>query len=305
MAKKSPAIDLTANKYVIKGEYDGEYEIHDNMYVMDFDKGSVEKKEIYYHQKSYKGHIWVNGKELKPKQAAKLRPALASKDQDFCWGHKGAGAKIVALAICFEIFRYTEWAANIYQVFAEKYIYPLKRENFEIEIDITDFLIDNREKLTYDYYTRYYEFSGGSREIILKKNPSANKFSVNLLDEVAWSYVDRKEFSYNWKMPSVSAFFGIKEINHEPEKAPFDRQAAFKTIRRSLQREFFTRQYSHLEDTCEHLLASEIHYILSIFSYKRDERLQKRAVILRQRFKKDEGKFLTLMAKKQMRKNEK
>lgn len=128
------------------------------------------------------------------------------------------------------------------QDFAEEYIYPLKRENFEIEIDLTDFLIDHREKLTYDYYTRYYEFSGGNREIILTKNPSTNKFSVNLLDEVAWAYVDRQEFSYNWKMPSASAFFGIKEKNPEPKKPPFDRQAAFKTIRRSLQREFFTRQ---------------------------------------------------------------
>lgn len=184
MTRSTLAVGKTSNKYHIKGVYDGDYEINDNMYVMDFEKGSFEKKEIYYSQKSYNGHIWVNGKKITPKIAARLRPLLASKEQDFCWGNKGAGAKIVALAICQEILQYTEWALNVYQLFAEEFIYPLKRESFEIEIDLSDFLIDNREKLTYDYFTCYCEFSGGCREIALVKNASTNMFSVNLLDEV-------------------------------------------------------------------------------------------------------------------------
>lgn len=149
-------VDLST-KYFIKGEYEGAYEKNEDMYVWDLDKGSIEKKEIYYNQKSYNGRIWVNGKELNPKQAAKFRPSLASQ-YDFCWGHQGAGAKIIGLAVCDHMFKYREWAINMYQPFAEKYIYPLKRENFEIELDLTDFLIDNREKLTFDYFTRYFEF---------------------------------------------------------------------------------------------------------------------------------------------------
>lgn len=86
MLRNAFAIGTASKKYVVKGDYDAEYEMDDNMYVIDFDKGSVEKKEIYYQQKSYNGRIWVNGKELTPKQAAKLRPALASKDQDFLLG---------------------------------------------------------------------------------------------------------------------------------------------------------------------------------------------------------------------------
>ena len=266
---------------------------------MNFGKGSVEKKEIYYRQKSYNGHIWVNRKKITPKIAARLRPTLASKERDFCWGNKGASAKIVALAICQEILKYTEWALNVYQLFAEKYIYSLKRENFEIEIDLSDFLIDNREKLTYDYFTRYFEFSGGSREIAIVKNASTNIFSVNLLDEVTLAYVDRQEFSYNWKMPTIGAHFGPKEIETENDKQQFDRQAAFKKYRKMLQHQFFTKKYSRLKNTCSTMLATEIHYTLSLFSYKRDEYLRERAIKKQLAIKNNYRKFLARMTKEQ------
>ncbi|MGE9310791.1 DUF6166 domain-containing protein [Niabella sp. CJ426] len=298
MSRNPLAIGKTSNKYLIKGVYDGDYEINDNMYVMDFNKGTFEKKEIYYSQKSYNGTIWINGKKISHKVAARLRPSLASKDQDFCWGNTGAGAKIVALAICQEILKYNEWALNVYQIFAEKYIYSLKRENFEIEIDLSDFFIDNREKLTYDYFTRYFEFSGGSREIALVKNASSNMFSVDLLDEVTWAYVERQEFSYNWKMPSLKSFFG--KIDNEPDhdKPPFDRIAAFKKNRVILQRQFFTKKYSRLKNTCSVMLQTQIHYVLSLFSYKRDENLRERAIRKQTILKRKKEKLLSGIAKK-------
>jgi len=291
------------NKYLVKGEYDGTFEINSNTYILDFDKGSVEKKDIYYNQNSYNGHIWLNGNEISPKHAAKLRPSLASKETDFCWGNKGAGSKIVALAICAHIFKYREWAINMYQPFAEKYIYPLRRENFEIEIDLKDFLIDNREKLTFDYFTRYFDFSGGTREIALVRNDLTKKYSVNLLDEVAWAYVERKEFFYNWKVPSLPSVFGMKEKEPEIEKPCFDKHAVFKTIRRSLQRQFFTKQYARLEDSSSYMLESKIQKTLYLFSSKQQEYLNVRAEKRRKAYIKDRSKFLQKIIRDELKEN--
>ena len=137
------------------------------------------------------------------------------------------------------------------------------------------------------------------------RNEVTKQFSVNLLDEVAWAYVDRQESSYNWKMPSLHAAFGIKEKEPEIEKPPFDRQAAFKTIRRNLQRQFFTKEFARMEDSSSYMLESKIKNALFLFSNRKDQYLKARAEKRYQGFLKKSNKFLQQMIRHEGKENNK
>jgi hypothetical protein len=87
--------------------------------------------------------IWVDSKEISLAESQKIR--LHSPD-GFNWGYGGSGPAQTALAICMEIFNNKYIAEALYQNFKFQFVATWSTDWFDEVIDITDFLIDNREK---------------------------------------------------------------------------------------------------------------------------------------------------------------
>jgi len=94
--------------------------------------------------------LWVDGKEIYPQLSQKIRN---HSPDGFNWGYGGSGPAQAALAICLEIFDETWIAQALYQSFKWAFVTKWNEDEFEVEIDITDFLIDHRH-----LYQRAMEF---------------------------------------------------------------------------------------------------------------------------------------------------
>ena len=94
--------------------------------------------------------LWVDGKELDPQRSQKIRN---HSPDGFNWGYGGSGPAQAALAICLEIFPETWMAEALYQSFKFAFVSRWQQDQFQEEIDITDFLIDHRH-----LYQRAEEF---------------------------------------------------------------------------------------------------------------------------------------------------
>ena len=88
-----------------------------------------------------KNQLWVDGKELNPQASLKIRN---HSPDGFNWGYGGSGPAQAALAICLEIFPEVWMAEALYQQFKFSFVSRWTENEFVAEIDITDFLIDNR-----------------------------------------------------------------------------------------------------------------------------------------------------------------
>jgi hypothetical protein len=86
--------------------------------------------------------IWLDDKELVLANSLKIRNHSPS---GFNWGYGGSGPAQTALAICLEAFKDVHMAESLYQLFKWTYVSTWKQDHFTIELDITDFLIDNRK----------------------------------------------------------------------------------------------------------------------------------------------------------------
>jgi hypothetical protein len=90
---------------------------------------------------SLENKIWVDGKQLDPKLSQKIRN---HSPDGFNWGYNGSGPAQAALAICLAILPEAWMAQALYQSFKCAYVSKWTTYDFFEEIDITDFLIDNR-----------------------------------------------------------------------------------------------------------------------------------------------------------------
>lgn len=93
-----------------------------------------------------RGRIFVDDIELCP---AESRAFGNDSPDGFSWGHGGSGPSQTALVICLHIFKNHRIAQALYENFKFQYIgnRPVHAD-FEELIDITDFLIDNRERFS-------------------------------------------------------------------------------------------------------------------------------------------------------------
>jgi hypothetical protein len=92
-----------------------------------------------------RNRIWVDGKEIFPEASQKIRN---HSPDGFNWGYGGSGPAQAALAICIDIFNNNYIARALYQNFKFQFVAAWSTDSFSEEIDIADFLIDNREKFT-------------------------------------------------------------------------------------------------------------------------------------------------------------
>lgn len=89
--------------------------------------------------------LYVDGHEIDLEKSLAVR--LHSPD-GFNWGYGGSGPAQSALALCLFIFDNTYVAQKLYQSFKETFVarWP-QGQSFYRQIDLTDFLIDHRDKL--------------------------------------------------------------------------------------------------------------------------------------------------------------
>lgn len=85
--------------------------------------------------------LFIDGKQILPGRSLKVQ---CHSPTGFEWGYPGSGPTQTALAICLEIFP-TQWMAQaLYQSFKFHFVCSWKDDQFEEEIDLTNFLIDHR-----------------------------------------------------------------------------------------------------------------------------------------------------------------
>ena len=101
--------------------------------------------EIHLKGNAETGEVWLNGKKLNPKPSQKYDN---HSPDGFNWGYGGSGPAQLALAICIKLWglpkKYERPSWN-YQDFKWRYITTLPfQEDFDITIDITDFLTKNK-----------------------------------------------------------------------------------------------------------------------------------------------------------------
>lgn len=92
-----------------------------------------EKLSIQLRGEINSGDVYVFDKKLHPGASLQIRK---HSPDGFSWGYSGSGPAQLALAICLEIFG-EDRAIEIYQRFKEKYIAPIPREDFEIDIEFS------------------------------------------------------------------------------------------------------------------------------------------------------------------------
>lgn len=89
--------------------------------------------------------LFVDGVELFVTESQSIR----NHSQGFSWGYAGSGPAQTALAICLHIFQNRYVAEALYQDFKFAFVehwQPVGKP-FNVVIDVTDFLIDHRERL--------------------------------------------------------------------------------------------------------------------------------------------------------------
>ncbi len=111
-------------------------------------KYRIEKTEFIIEgsastEKDARHRIWVDGVEVFPDASQKIRN---HSPDGFNWGYGGSGPAQAALAICLYIFGHARLAEVLYQQFKRTFVssWQPAGEAFRAKIDITDFLIENR-----------------------------------------------------------------------------------------------------------------------------------------------------------------
>lgn len=155
----------------------------------------------------YSGRLWVDGIEVLPEESYALRPFY---ECDFDWGATGGlHAYTAALAICIAIFKEERVAENLYECFKECHVQHFPSGNFEVEIDLTDFLQQFESRLHPYLHSRFcYAALIDSREILLYKHPLTGLISVNLAENYA---------THNGSIPDVE----VRRLNERKQRLIF------------------------------------------------------------------------------------
>jgi hypothetical protein len=173
---------LKKTTFAIRGEFETLYE--PNSYIIDLNKKTIVKNPNEFHQKTYGGKLWVDGSLLTFRKSQEL---LRTKEgEPFSWGHTGICAHIASMAICLRILKNPQISLNICRAFMETYVATWPMTNFETSIDITDFLIDNRTRLSPLLHTHIFRARTISlyHELDIILDPASLTLSTNLLDQV-------------------------------------------------------------------------------------------------------------------------
>lgn len=83
------------------------------------------------------GQVHLDGQHLDPKPSQKL---FNHSPDGFMWGYGGSGPAQLALAILMKVTRNNELALSLYQKFKWEHIATLPQTDFELELDIMEWV---------------------------------------------------------------------------------------------------------------------------------------------------------------------
>lgn len=88
------------------------------------------------------GEVWIDGRPLSPERSLEV---CNHSPTGFSWGYPGSGPAQLALAILLSYLPEKE-AVGLYQDFKFKFIATLPEEDFEKELDIREWIAENRNQ---------------------------------------------------------------------------------------------------------------------------------------------------------------
>jgi len=147
-------------------------------------KGAVVSKSPTFDKKYAEKRIWINDIEVIPEIGFSLRPYYGC---NFEWGWEAPKSAFnTSLSVCCVIFKDERIAENLFVPFKEEFIDLMPDHDFEMNIDLTEFLLLHQERLHPHLYSRFC-FSAliNSREILMFKDPQTGKISANLAENYA------------------------------------------------------------------------------------------------------------------------
>jgi len=150
-------------------------------------KGLRSTAPVEHPSQEHTRRLWVDGIEILPEQAFVLRPFY---ECDFDWGNNGGLSSFTsALAICLSIFKEERVAENLYECFKEYFVQQFPDGDFELEVDLSDFLRQFNSRLHPYLYSRFcYAALIDSREISMYQHPVTGSVTVNVADNYATHY---------------------------------------------------------------------------------------------------------------------
>lgn len=170
-------------------------------------RGSVQQVTGEAAAVNNRHRLWVDGVEILPVTGFGLRPVYGS---GFDWGKTaGNGIYITSLSICMALFKEERLAENLFVCFKEEFAVYFPSGNFELEIDMTEFLGRHKNRLKKGWYSRFC-FSSfiNSREILLYKDPVSGLITANLVENYAL---------HNSSVPDIR----IRRLNERKQRLVF------------------------------------------------------------------------------------
>lgn len=128
--------------------------------------------------------IWVDGIEVIPEIGCSLRPFYGA---NFEWGWNASlSAFNTALSVCCFIFKNQRIAENLFVPFKEDFIDRLPDHDFELDVDLSEFLHLYHDRLHPFLYSRFCKAALiNAREILVYKDPETGEISANLAENYA------------------------------------------------------------------------------------------------------------------------
>lgn len=123
--------------------------------------------------------LWVNGVEIVPEMGAYLRPFY---ERRFDWGRSaGNSIYISALCICLVVFKEERLAENMFACFKEEFVENFPKGNFQIEINLEEFIEKHKNRLEENVYSRFcFSTKVNSREVLMYKDPVSGVISADI-----------------------------------------------------------------------------------------------------------------------------
>lgn len=144
-------------------------------------KGVQLRSKIGKGKSEKNGRIWVDDIEVLPEMAHALRPFYDSR---FEWGELGGNATFTAaLSVCLAIFREERLAENIFVRFEEEFVQLFSKGDFDVTIDLTDFLKTYQSRF-HPHLHSYFCFSSifNCREVYLYIKPDSGEIVADLAE---------------------------------------------------------------------------------------------------------------------------
>ena len=169
------------NNYLENNDEKGYFKLFKKKYHL---KGQVSAAPVGKDEHNQKKRIWLDGIELMPEMGHGLRQFYECA---IGWGDTGGSAAFTtALTLCLSIFKEERLAENLFVCFKQDIVQCFPDHDFEMDIDLTEFIKKHRSRFHPHLYSRFcYSSLVNCREIMLYKDPQTDEITANLAENYA------------------------------------------------------------------------------------------------------------------------